>query len=663
MHFRNHARIYVYAAASILLLSLAGNLSAEVPPLINYQGRLTNSMGEPMDTLVDMTFSLYADPDGTTLLWTENHPVVEVYSGLFHIVLGGFEPIPDTVFTGEVRWLGIQVGSDPEGEPRATMVTVPYAYRAWHAQDAQNSAVADFSLLAESVVEDAVGSPQISNGSINLEDLGHNYASEGMVIKWVDDGWAMANDSIGGGSFTLPYSGTVSNAATAFDITNSGVGSGSAVKGVSDSSDAVVGQTNHAGKSGVYGFSSSGFGVTGRCEGDNHGVLGWTQSLNSDHAGVRAINVGQGPGLSAQAANYGVKGTATNGSVGIGVFGKNTNNGFGGWFEATGTGGIGLHAYGAALAGNFAGAVRVLATGEYAGYFYNDSADADAVLMAEYGGTGHTSAAAVSGICTPRDRSGVGGYFKAGWKGIVTEVEADGTGSPPNDYYGIWCDVSNTGTSYPGFNSGISSWVNGAARNYGVYSYVAGGGVYNCALLAVVNGPDSAENYAGYFDGDVAVTGTVSQNVSTFKIDHPLDPENSYLSHASVVSPELKTVYDGVTVLDDAGTAEVRMPEYFSVLNRDFRYQLTCIGGYAPVYVAEEIFEGRFTITGGEPGLKVSWQVTGIRDDVVARTSDYEIESAKPFEARGKYLYPEARGLGSESKISTDIVEKTLVRE
>ncbi len=663
MTSRCHSRPSTIILCSTLLLCLAAGLAAEVPPLINYQGRLADTLGNPTDTAVDMTFSLYADPEGAILLWTETHPVIEVSSGLFHVLLGGAEPIPDTVFTGEVRWLGLQIGSDIEGDPRITMVSVPYAFRAWHALDAHHAEVAGFSVFAESVGEDAVGSPQILNGSINLEDLGHNYASEGMVIKWVDDGWAMANDSIGGGSFTLPYSGTVSNAATAFDITNNGVGSGSAVKGVSDSSDAVVGQTNNSGKSGVYGFSSSGFGVTGRCEGDNHGVLGWTQSLNSDHAGVRAINVGQGPGLSAQAANYGIQGTATNGLSGIGVYGKNTNNGIGGWFEAIGTGGTGIYAYGAGLAGDFAGAVRVLATGEYAGYFYNDSADADAVLMAEYGGTGHTSAAAISGICTPRDRSGVGGYFKAGWKGIVTEVEADGTGSPPNDYYGIWCDVSNTGTSYPGFNNGISSWVNGAGRNYGVYTYTAGGGVYNCALLAVVNGPDSAENYAGYFDGDVAVTGTVSQNVSTFKIDHPLEPESSYLSHASVASPELKTVYDGLAVLDAEGVAEVRMPEYISALNRDFRYQLTCVGGYAPVYVAEEISEGRFMIAGGEPGLKVSWQVTGVRNDAAALATDYEIESLKTIETRGKYLHPEALGLGAESKISNAIVERTQARE
>jgi hypothetical protein len=48
---------------------------------------------------------------------------------------------------------------------------------------------------------------------------------------------------------------------------------------------------------------------------------------------------------------------------------------------------------------------------------------------------------------------------------------------------------------------------------------------------------------------------------------------------------------------------------------KDFRYQLTCIGGSALVYISEEIKNNRFAIAGGKQGLKVSWQVTGIRKD------------------------------------------------
>ena len=62
--------------------------------------------------------------------------------------------------------------------------------------------------------------------------------------------------------------------------------------------------------------------------------------------------------------------------------------------------------------------------------------------------------------------------------------------------------------------------------------------------------------------------------------------------------------------MDAAGEAWIEMPEWFDALNRDFRYQLTCIGGFAPVYIAEEIEEtagNQFKIAGGYSGLKVSW--------------------------------------------------------
>jgi hypothetical protein len=39
-------------------------------------------------------------------------------------------------------------------------------------------------------------------------------------------------------------------------------------------------------------------------------------------------------------------------------------------------------------------------------------------------------------------------------------------------------------------------------------------------------------------------------------------------------------------VLDAGGEAEIELPSWFDTLNTEFRYQLTCIGGYAPIYMA-----------------------------------------------------------------------------
>jgi len=158
-----------------------------------------------------------------------------------------------------------------------------------------------------------------------------------------------------------------------------------------------------------------------------------------------------------------------------------------------------------------------------------------------------------------------------------------------------------------------------------------------------ING-DSAEGWAGYFHGKVQVTGTLTKGGGSFKIDHPLDPANKYLSHSFVESPDMKNVYDGVVVLDERGEAVVGLPAWFDALNHDFRYQLTCIGSHAPVYVAEKIRDNRFRIAGGTPGLEVSWQVTGIRQDAFAQAHPIVVEEEKPPAEQGLYLHPEELG-------------------
>jgi hypothetical protein len=148
-----------------------------------------------------------------------------------------------------------------------------------------------------------------------------------------------------------------------------------------------------------------------------------------------------------------------------------------------------------------------------------------------------------------------------------------------------------------------------------------------------------------------------------FRIDHPTDPANKYLNHSSVASPEMKNVYDGVVELDADGAARVELPEWFGELNEDFRYQLTPIGASAPgLYVAQEIADNRFEIAGGEPNTKVSWQVTGIRQErwVADR---FEVEEQKASEERGCYLRPELFGQPEETRIDTAPRREEQLRE
>ncbi len=147
---------------------------------------------------------------------------------------------------------------------------------------------------------------------------------------------------------------------------------------------------------------------------------------------------------------------------------------------------------------------------------------------------------------------------------------------------------------------------------------------------------------AGQFDGNVQVTGTLTKGGGSFKIDHPLDPGNKYLYHSFVESPDMMNIYNGNATLDANGEAVVDLPDWYGALNRDARYLLTAIGAPGPsLYIAQKIANNRFKIAGGQPGMEVSWQVTGIRQDAWANKHRIPVEEQKSDTERGFYLHPE----------------------
>ncbi len=230
--------------------------------------------------------------------------------------------------------------------------------------------------------------------------------------------------------------------------------------------------------------------------------------------------------------------------------------------------------------------------------------------------------------------------------GIVADVEDNSTGgilalyaeseTDGNPRYGMYsvCTTKDpavsTGTSY-----GIYTTANDGASAYGIYAYAG----------------SATTNYAGYFAGDINVTGTVVKGAELFRIDHPTDPTNKYLQHSVVESPEMMNVYNGNIVTDAEGIALVELPDYFDALNKDFRYQLTVIGDFAQAIVGQEISGNLFTIRTDKPSVKVSWQVTGIRKDAFAEANPIKVEMEKPAIEKGLYLHPEAYKLGPEMQI------------
>lgn len=172
--------------------------------------------------------------------------------------------------------------------------------------------------------------------------------------------------------------------------------------------------------------------------------------------------------------------------------------------------------------------------------------------------------------------------------------------------------------------------VYGESRYQGPYSVGVYGKGQNCGVIS---------------EGNVYVSGYLSKAGGGFQIDNPLSPDEKFLNHSFVESPDMKNIYDGVVELDANGEAEIELPAWFEPLNSDFRYQLTPIGAPGPnLYIAEEISHNRFKIGGGMPAMKVSWQVTGIRQDAWAKAHRVQVEEDKPDHELGHYLHPELHG-------------------
>jgi hypothetical protein len=113
----------------------------------------------------------------------------------------------------------------------------------------------------------------------------------------------------------------------------------------------------------------------------------------------------------------------------------------------------------------------------------------------------------------------------------------------------------------------------------------------------------------------------------------------------------MMNIYNGNIQTDAHGVAVVTLPDWFEALNRDFRYQLTTIGQPAQAWAAAEISANRFTIQTEKPFVKVSWEVTAIRQDAWANGHRIPVEEAKPENERGFYLHPELHGQSEEKGV------------
>ena len=387
---------------------------------------------------------------------------------------------------------------------------------------------------------------------------------------------------------------------------------------------------------GVWGDTTTGVGVFG-----SSGLLPpGTQDIPADVAGVEGHSL-QNPGvLGRSLQGMGVLGQSQSSYGVLGVsFGVAPDGN--GLFGSSTTGGDGV-------VGFVGDATGVVGNSVKGNGVYGISGTANGVVGENYSQPGDPADPLPAGVV---GRSELG-------NGVTGESTSGSGVFGLNDgaQSGVWgSNCSNDpGIGVKGTSLAGSGVAGSSLLGDGVYgNTVLGNGVEGFSSRgAGVLGENDSGGFAGVFLGKVRVTGNLSKAGGGFEIDHPLDPENRYLSHSFVESPDMLNVYNGTVTTDGNGEAAVALPGYFNALNHQCCYQLTVIGQFAQAIVAKEVGQNNeFTIKTSEPRVTVSWQVTGIRQDPWAVANRIEAEADKAAEERGRYLHPELWGQRDEMRI------------
>lgn len=406
--------------------------------------------------------------------------------------------------------------------------------------------------------------------------------------------------------------------------------SGTLPPGVDNIPTNIAGVEGHSIENpGTFGRSVQNAGVQGESI-DSSGVLG--RSANA--SGMLGVTFTPTP------MSHGVFGSSTTGGNGVtgfvgnptatGVIGSNPNG-----TGVRGSSGSGEGVHGESLSGT---GVRGVALDTSATGVRGESGSGIGTL-----GISQVSIGMVGSSTEATGVWGEGGSGNSASGVLGTSVGGIGvTGSTGNGLAGVQGRNIGPGSGVFGVSE-TGDGVVGQGRNGGVVGMGSGSaGVLGVSLGAFA---------AGLFFGDVVISGTLSKGGGGFAIDHPLDPGNKYLRHSFVESPDMLNAYSGNVTTDTNGDAAVALPDYFEALNQDLRYQLTVIGQFAQAIVAEEVRNNQFRIKTDQPQVKVSWQITGVRQDPWAAANRIAVDEEKSAEERGRYLHPELWGQPEESRI------------
>lgn len=219
---------------TVVLAGLLGLIPAlawadAVPNLLAWQGVALDEGDIPLASgTYDFTFSIFDDPVGGNLMWQETQTVL-VTNGLVNVLLGSNNPIPDTAFNGNIRYLQVQFESEAPYAPRTRIVSVGYAFRVATLDGATGGTISN----GTSSITEIHGTT--SGGRIELLDeleqivasLGADPDGDGGSLTIFSDpasgnGFSLDGNALGSGSPTLSLVGS----GSAFDVDGSVSGDG-----------------------------------------------------------------------------------------------------------------------------------------------------------------------------------------------------------------------------------------------------------------------------------------------------------------------------------------------------------------------------------------------------------------------------------------------------
>ncbi|MCU0293574.1 MAG: hypothetical protein MUF10_16565, partial [Thermoanaerobaculaceae bacterium] len=516
--------------------------------------------------------------------------------------------------------------------------------------------LANGAVTGDKIADASVATADLANGAVTAQKVGTSGGSTGQVLTVTAGGAAwQAVPSGSGGDITAVTAGSgLSGGGTMGDVALAVATGGITSSHIADSTIATADLANSAvtaakvstsgGTSGqVLTITAGGAAwqtASGGGSGDITSVVAGTGLSGGGTSGDVTLNVDIPLSLSANTGATPLV-TASNSGSGVGILSIGTAAGVMAQ-GSTGYGVLGVSSSGIAVKGSTVSGSPAIdgSTSKSGGYGVHGEANSGSSAAGVYGES--TNGRGVVGVSTSGNgvfgqssaAGGFGGlFYNTASGGVGLLARGEGTGPDlmlGGDRGTISTDRASNGSYLWIYsNGGVSIALDYDGNNIGDY-------------FAIWSGSNAVFDVSD--TGNCHVMGTLTKGGGSFKIDHPLDPENKYLYHSFVESPDMMNVYNGNVVLDERGEATIALPEWFEALNRDFRYQLTCIGGFAPVYIAEEITGNRFRIAGGRAGLKVSWMVTGIRQDAFANANRIPVEEDKAEAERGRYLHPAAFG-------------------